>query len=184
LNFRRCKEFTKELIDKSQFSEEDADGRLSHGSRYGYVVYSFRAYTKSQITTDKKKLKASIDGSRWPMGGTYTHRALYKAADLLKMAVGPKSRMQVILLITDGRATNRAMAAQAATAVKNSGMRLMVIPIKGALRNKAEMCKTASSPCAWNMVNTPKFTDLAKNMLLYLTNLCPTVVDPDDPSPM
>merc|ERR1719160_123364 len=184
LNFRRCKEFTKELIDKSQFSEEDADGRLSHGSRYGYVVYSFRAYTKSQITTDKKKLKASIDGSRWPMGGTYTHRALYKAADLLKMAVGPKSRMQVILLITDGRATNRAMAQQAAYSVKKSGMRLMVIPIKGALRNKAEMCRTASSPCAWNMVNTPRFTDLARNFLIYFTNLCPTVVDPDDPSPV
>jgi len=184
LNFRRCKEFTKVLVDKSNIAEEDADGKLSHGVRFGYVVYSFRAYTKSQITTDKAKLKGAIDGSRWPMGGTYTHRALYEAAKLLRMAVGPKDRMQVILLITDGRATNRAMAQQAAYSVKKSGMRLMVIPIKGALRNKAEMCRTASSPCAWNMVNTPRFTDLARNFLIYMTNLCPTVVDPDDPSPV
>jgi len=182
LNFRRCKEFTKELIDHSEFAEEDDEGKLSHGSRFGYVVYSFDAHTKSQVTTDKDALKAAIDGTKWPMGGTYTHRALYKAADLLKIIVGPKTRIQVILLITDGRATNRAMAQQAATTVKNSGIRLMVIPVKGALRNKAEMCATASTPCEWNMVNTPKFTDLIKNMLIYLTNLCPTVVDPDDPA--
>jgi len=184
LNFRRCKDFTKELIDKSDFAEEDSDGRISPGARFGYVVYSFNAVTKSQVTVDKAAVKSGIDGTAWPMGGTYTHRALYKAQDLLKMTVGPNDRMHVILLITDGRATNRAMAQQAATTVKNAGIRLMVIPIKGALRNKAEMCNTASSPCEWNMVNTPKFTDLAKNMLIYLTNLCPTVVDPDDPNPV
>jgi len=182
LNFRRCKDFTKELIEKSDIAEEDGDGVLSSGARWGYVVYSFNAVTKSQVTTDKSAVLSGIDGTAWPMGGTYTHRALYKAQDLLKMTVGPKTRLKVILLITDGRATNRAMAQQAATAVKNSGTRLMVIPIKGALRNKAEMCATASTPCEWNMVNTPKFTDLAKNMLIYLTNLCPTVVDPDDPA--
>merc|ERR1719160_1495672 len=184
LNFRRCKEFTKELIEKSEFAEIDADDMLSHGSRYGYVVYAFNAYAKSQVTTDKAGVVSAIDGTSWPMGGTYTHRALDLAATLLKLTTGPKSRMQIILLITDGRATNRAMAQQAAYSVKKSGMRLMVIPIKGALRNKAEMCRTASSPCAWNMVNTPRFTDLARNFLIYFTNLCPTVVDPDDPSPV
>jgi len=184
LNFRRCKEFTKVLIDKSEMAKVDADMVLGHGVRFGYVVYSWGAYTKSQVTTDAAKLKTAIDGTKWPMGGTYTHRALYKAADLLRMTVGPKTRIQVILLITDGRATNRYMAMQAASHVKNSGMRLMVIPIKGALRNKAEMCRFASSPCSWNMVNTPRFTDLARNMMIYLTNLCPTVVDPDDPSPI
>jgi len=54
LNFRRCKIFTKDLIDKSNIAEEDADGRLSDGVRFGYVVYSFNAYTKSQVTSDKK----------------------------------------------------------------------------------------------------------------------------------
>merc|ERR1719359_626728 len=182
LNFRRCKEFTKELIEKSEFAEVDADDMLSHGSRYGYVVYAFNAYAKSQVTTDKAGVISAIDGTSWPMGGTYTHRALDLAATLLKLTTGPKTRMQIILLITDGRATNRAMAQQAASRVKNGGMRLMVIPVKGALRNKDEMCQTASDPCEWNMVNTPKFTDLLKNMLVYLTNLCPTVVDPDDPA--
>merc|ERR1719160_2332673 len=184
LNFRRCKEFTKELIDHSEFAEEDAEGKISHGSRYGYVVYAFKAVAKSQVTTDSAAVISAIKGTAWPMGGTYTHRALYKAYDLLKMTVGPKTRMQVILLITDGRATNRQMAQQAASEVKAKGVRLMVIPIKGALRNKAEMCATASTPCEWNMVNTPSFKDLAKNMLIYLTNLCPTVIDPDDPSPV
>merc|ERR1719281_620566 len=134
---------------------------------------------RSQRT--QQKLEA-IKGTAWPMGGTYTHVALQMASDLLNLVTGPKTRIQVIMLITDGRATNRRMAQQAATAVKNSGKRLFVIPIKGALRNKKEMCETASTPCEWNMVNTPKFTDLIKNMLVYLTNLCPTVVDPDDPA--
>jgi len=182
LNFRRCKDFTIELIEHSEFAEEDAEGKISHGSRYGYVVYAFKAVAKSQVTTDSAAVISAIKGTAWPMGGTYTHVALQMASDLLNLVTGPKTRIQVIMLITDGRATNRRMAQQAATAVKNAGKRLFVIPIKGALRNKKEMCETASNPCEWNMVNTPKFTDLIKNMLVYLTNLCPTVVDPDDPA--
>jgi len=181
-NFVTCKEFSKELIDKSKMADIDEHDKLGHGARFGYVVYSFNAYAKEQVTNDAAKLKTTIDGISWPMGGTNTHKALYKAIDLLKMASGGAKRIQVVFLITDGRATNRAMAAQAAKAVRNSGMRLMVIPVKGALRNPQEMCSMASKPCEWNMVNTPKFKDLLKNMLIYLTNLCPTVVDPDSPA--
>jgi len=182
LNFRRCKDFSKELIEQSLIAEEDADGKISPGTRWGHITYAFRAKVDSQVTTDKAAVLKGIDDSAWPMGGTYTHTAILAAQKLLQAIVGPKSRLQVILLITDGRATYRMAAQQAATTVKNAGIRLMVIPIKGALRNKAEMCQTASDPCEWNMINTPKFTDLSKNMLVYLTNLCPTVVDPDDPA--
>merc|ERR1719463_244605 len=72
LNFRRCKEFTKVLIDKSEMAKVDADMVLGHGVRFGYVVYSWGAYTKSQVTTDAAKLKTAIHGTKWPMGGTYT----------------------------------------------------------------------------------------------------------------
>jgi len=181
-NFKTCNEFSKELIDKSTMAEEDEHGKLGHGARFGYVVYSFSAVVKSQVSTDAAAVKTAIDGTAWPMGGTYTHRALYKALDLLRMSPGGAKRIQVVFLITDGRATNRGMAFQAAKHVRNSGVRMMVVPVKGALRNAADMCRMASKPCSWNMVNTPRFKDLIRNMLIYLTNLCPTVVDPDDPA--
>lgn len=159
----------------------DADGVVGPGARFGYVLYSWRAQVKSLVTEDASKLNTVIDNTAWPTGGTMTHRALYKALQVLRLAGGDKSRLQVAMLITDGRATKRAHAIQAAKHVRKSGVRVFVVPVKGALRNKADMCQMASDPCEWNMINTPRFTDLRRNMLLYLTNLCPTVADPDDP---
>merc|ERR1719375_2162449 len=160
----------------------DDNERLGDGLRYGVVLYSFSARVISQITNDKKALEGKVKGMKWPMGGTMTGRALLKAKTLFPLAPGGKKRLQVIMLITDGRASNRAWAYAAATAVRNSGVRLILVPVKGALRNPKDMCAWASKPCADNMINTPKWTMLLSKLKLYLTTMCPTVVDPTIPS--
>merc|ERR1719159_1678813 len=177
-NFKLSTGLTANLIRDSKMAKVDANGRPSDGLRYGVVLYSFNAKVIQGITHDAKKLEDKIKGMKWPMGGTMTGRALLKAMQLFPLAEGSGKRLQVIMLITDGRASNRYWAWQAAYAVRNAGVRLIIIPVKGALRNKADMCAWASKPCDENMIMTPKFTMLQSKLTLYLTTMCPTVEVP------
>jgi hypothetical protein len=183
-NFELSKTFMMKLIQMSKMAKIDQFERVGDGLRFGVVLYSFRATVISQITHDKKVLDSKIKAMKWPMGGTMTGRALLKAKTLFPLAQGGKTRLQVIILITDGRASNRAWAWAAAKAVRDSGLRLILVPVKGALRNPADMCAWASKPCADNMINTPRWTMLLSKLKLYMTTMCPTVVDPTlNPSP-
>jgi len=177
-NFELSKLFVQKLIGQSKMAKVDDQGRPSDGLRYGVVLYSFSPRVISQITHDQKKLDAAVKGMKWPMGGTMTGRALLKAKELFPLALKASKRMQVIMLVTDGRASNRVMAWQAAKQVRDSGIRLIVIPVKGALRNPADMCAWASKPCKQNMVNTPRWAQLISKLKLYLTTFCPTVEVP------
>jgi hypothetical protein len=177
-NFKLSTGLTANLIKDSKMAKVDANGRPSDGLRYGVVLYSFSARVISGITADAKKLEEKIKAMKWPMGGTMTGRALLKAKELFPLAEGSGKRMQVIMLITDGRASNRYWAYQAAYVVRNSGIRLIIIPVKGALRNTKDMCAWASKPCDENMIITPKFTMLQSKLTLYLTTMCPTVEVP------
>jgi hypothetical protein len=181
-NFELSKTFMLKLIDASKMAKVNEFEQVGEGLRFGVVLYSFTARVVSQITHDKKALVAKVKGMKWPMGGTMTGRALLKAKSLFPLAQGGKTRLQVIILITDGRASNRAWAWAAAKAVRDSGLRLILVPVKGALRNAADMCAWASKPCADNMINTPKWTMLLSKLKLYLTTMCPTVVDPTIPT--
>merc|ERR1719258_278273 len=105
------------------------------------------------------------------MGGTMTGRALLKAKQLFPMAIGAGKRLQVIVLVTDGRASNRYWAYQAAKAVRDSGIRLILVPVKGAMRNQADMCAWASKPCLENMIMTPKWPMLISKLKLYMTTM-------------
>jgi len=166
------------LVGDSKMAKVDENGRPSGGLRYGVVLYSFNPRISSQIEHDPKKLEEKIKGMKWPMGGTMTGRALLKAKELFTLAMGSSKRLQVIMLITDGRASNRYWAWQAAYTVRTSGIRLIVVPVKGALRNLGDMCAWASRPCKENMIITPKFTMLVSKVKLYLTTMCPTVEVP------
>merc|ERR1719420_31431 len=181
-NFELSKKFMMELVSGSKMAKVDDEGRPSNGLRYGVVLYSFNPKVTSQITHDKKVLDEKIKGMKWPMGGTMTGRALLKAKQLFPLAVGSNKRLQVIILVTDGRASNRYWAFVAARAVRNSGIRLIVVAVKGAMRNKKDMCLWATKPCRDNLILTPKWPMLLSKLKLYLTTMCPTVEVPSEGS--
>merc|ERR1719261_334865 len=166
------------MVEMSNLAKVNEFEQVGDGLRFGVVLYSFSARIITQITNDKAVLKDKIGGMKWPMGGTMTGRALNRAKTLFPLAQGSKSRIQVIVLITDGRASNRAWAWAAAWWVRHAGIRLVVVPVKGALRNPHDMCAWASKPCADNMINTPRWSMLMSRLNLYLTTMCPTVEDP------
>merc|ERR1719265_12460 len=115
------------LIGMSKMAKMDEFEKLGDGLRFGVVLYSFSARIISQISNDAKALVSKVKGMKWPMGGTMTGRALLKAKSLFPLAQGGKKRLQVIVLITDGRASNRAWAFAAAKTVRDSGIRLVLV---------------------------------------------------------
>merc|ERR1719473_2409209 len=177
-NFELSKDFMIKLIADSKMAKVDAEGRPSDGLRYGVVLYSFNPRVTAQISHDAKVLDEKIKAMKWPMGGTMTGRALLKAKELFPLSVGSGKRLQVIVLITDGRASNRYWAYQAAKAVRDSGIRLILVPVKGAMRNQADMCAWASKPCLENTILTPEWPMLLSKLKLYMTTMCPTVEVP------
>jgi hypothetical protein len=177
-NFELSKSFMLKMVDMSKMAKVDENENVGVGARYGAVSYAFNPKVDAQITEDKAELKTKITAMKWPMGGTMTGKALLEAKKLFQK-VGSAKRIQVMVLITDGRASNRAWAAQAAKIVRDSGIRLMVVPVKNAVRVQAEMCGWASRPCKQNMIMTPSWEMLISKMKLYMTSICPTVAVPD-----
>jgi len=173
------RKFTQDLVENSQMAKMDDQGKVKGGLRYGVILFSWSAKTVSQITHDKDKVLTAVKDMSWPKGATYTGRALKQAAKLFSMG-GTRQRSQVIMLVTDGRATNKARALISAKKVKKMGIRIILVPVKNAIRQKAEMCKWASTPCSENMIITPSWKMLISKLRWYLTTMCPVIESGDD----
>merc|ERR1719159_772731 len=173
-NFKLMQSFTQDLIENSAMAKINDKGQAKGGLRYGVILFSWNALTVSQITHDKAALLGKVKGMKWPRGATMTGRALLHANVLFNMG-GTKQRSQVIVLVTDGRATNRWRAMKSAIKVKKNGIRIILVPVKNAIRQKAEMCRWASKPCNENMIVTPSWKMLISKMRWYLTTMCPVV---------
>jgi len=170
------KVFMEKIVSESKESKQDKDGVFSSGVRFGIVQFSHRIKEISQIEADHKKTIEKIKAMKWPMGGTNTAGALMHSRSLFPYAIQGGKKMQVIVLLTDGRASNRYLARASAGLVKRSGVRLIVVAIKGALRDPKEMCRMASFPCKSNVISTPRWGFLLSKIKSYMVTFCPGVV--------
>lgn len=176
-NWKMSLKFAKELIGNSEVAVTDSFGRPGPGVRWGIMQYAWYPKVISPITSDKAGLLAKIDKMAWPMGATFTGQALIRAVMVFRMS-GSRSRQQIALLVTDGRASNRWWAYIGALYMRSSGIRLIVVPVKGALRDPAQMCLWASKPCSDNMIKTPHWHLLISKLRWYMTTLCPVLEVP------
>jgi len=176
-NWKNVVLFTKQLIESSKFATIDQFGQVTGGMRYGVVLYSRKAVTVSPLSIDQAGLIVKVEGMKWPRSMTYTGKALLMAKDVFKVG-GTKSRQQIMMLVTDGRASIKKKAASAAKEVRDAGIRLIVIPIKNAIRVKKEMCGWASRPCIENMFMTTQFEELISKLKWYLSNICAVMETP------
>jgi len=173
-NWKLSQKFTEDLIGMSQMAKMDDVGRAKGGLRYGVIVFSWAAQVISPITHKKDELLTKVKGMKWPRGWTMTDKGLLKAKALFTVG-GTKNRMQAIIILTDGRASNRWKTRKAAKQVKAAGIRIILVPVKNAMRVKAEMCRWASQPCNENMLKTPSWRMLISKIRWYLTSLCPVI---------
>merc|ERR1719160_1320985 len=121
-NFIMMQDFIAKIVAQSKVAKLNEFEQIGDGLRFGVVLYSFRATRVSAVTNDKDALLANIKKMRWPRGGTMTGRGLTLAQKLLETATGGGStRLKVIVLLTDGRASNKKWAMKAAIQVKAAG---------------------------------------------------------------
>jgi len=173
-NWKLSQKFTEDLIGMSKMATMDDVGRAKGGLRYGVVLFSYWAKVVSPITHKKADLLTKVKAMKWPRSMTMTDRGLLKAKDLFKVG-GTARRMQVVVILTDGRASNRWKTRNAAKVVRAAGVRIILVPVKNAVRGKKEMCQWASKPCNENMLMTPSWKMLIRKIRWYLTSMCPVV---------
>merc|ERR1719388_158890 len=173
-NWKLSQKFTKDLISMSKLAKMDADGRAKGGLRYGVASFSWGAKVISPLSVDKAALISKVDGAKWARGWTMTDKALLKAKSMF-MIGGTKNRQQIVVLVTDGRASNRWKARKAAGEVRAAGIRVILVPVKNGIRMEKEMCLWASKPCNENMIKTPSWRMLISKLRWYLTTLCPVI---------
>merc|ERR1719428_320630 len=173
-NFKRIQTFVTKMVEASELAKVDGEGRAKGGMRYGVILFSWGAQTVTQITNKKDQIISKVKAMKWPRGMTYTGRALLAAKGMF--AVGStKSRQQVVVLVTDGRASNVNRARKAGATVRSAGIRVILVPVKNGVRQQKEMCRWASKPCSENMLLTPSWGMLIAKLKWYMSTFCPVM---------
>jgi hypothetical protein len=179
-NWELSKKFTIDLIGMSRMATMDEHGRAKGGLRYGAAIFSWGATMIHPLSHKGDDVIAKVKAASWPRGWTMTDKGLLKAKQMF-MIGGTKNRQQIIVLVTDGRASNRWKARKAANEVRAGGIRIILVPVGGAaLKQEKEMCRWASKPCNENMIKTPSWRMLISKLRWYLTTLCPVISSDDD----
>lgn len=113
-------ESAKEFVDLVDFKQHQV----------GVVDYSGNGQIGSfDLTTDSQAIKNYVD-SIVCGGGTYTHDAIDKAAEML-IANGREDAQPVMILLTDGEPKNEEWAINAATKAKEQGIVFYTIALLG-----------------------------------------------------
>jgi len=121
-NFQMMKNFTKNLI----LSFDVSPG----ATRVGFMIYSTNstiAFNLDQYSS-YGEVEEAIDSISYPGGGTYTGKALDKAANnLYKDAVVRRNVTKVLVIMTDGVSTD--MVTQPAALLNDNGVLVYVVAI-------------------------------------------------------
>ena len=121
-NFQILKNFTKSLVLSFDAS--------SGSTRVGVIVYSANSTVAFKLDqySSYNGVEEAIDTISYPGGGTYTGKALNKAAiDLYSDAVVRENVPKVLVVITDGVSTDA--VTQPAVLLNNSGVLVYVVAI-------------------------------------------------------
>lgn len=176
LNFKKEKEFIKELIQNSamgwdEYTDSALNVRISV-SQYSSSVKTLFRLASSKADADKEKMMKLVDDDSFMMGGTATSLALSSARAILQDSTA--SRHSVVLLMTDGRPNNWAATKQVATNLKNAGIKIVTVPI-GPNAAIDEMCEVATAPCSQNMVRADDFDSLRAEINRFVASTCSSV---------
>jgi len=185
-NFERSRRFVQAFVQGSTLDGYDAqdqndaidESKPELGTKYpkhmriGVNLFSTRTKVVVPLTGDKSKLLTGVKGMKWPMGATYTHKALKQAMDMLKFS--KQNRLKTILLLTDGRATDLRGAFIMARKVRRAGITIKVVPVG---RNVPYwmVCRMASPPCNQNVELARRWRVLDYQMNRFIAGTCPMV---------
>ena len=127
------------------------------GARVGVVVFSTRVTVDVPLQKweDLEQLRSSIEEIRYASGFTKTHLGIKKAASILG-----SEGTRIIILLTDGDASNKPAAYNAADAAKRQGIRIYAGGIGDSV-SEDELNSWASNPPEDYRVSIADFTETA-----------------------
>lgn len=174
-NWEQEKAFVKALVSRSVMDGADVidqdkeEGSYPKHVRIGVVGFSNKATVIQALTGKSASVLDALTKAEWEHGVTRTHLALAAAQQLLKFS--RPDRIQAVLLVTDGRATDREAAMETAQALKDRGVRVMVAPVGEGVPDD-DACALASAPCVDNVEKAKTWTTLTAEIDRFIAGSC------------
>jgi len=152
-------------------------------SQIGVVEYSKEGKIVSPLTADPAELDKRMAGITFQRGVTDMAQGLSLAKTVLME--GRKSASSIVLLLTDGKPSFQFATRKAAAALRDSGVRLVMVPIQ-TYGDPSFMNELASDPVAENVLAVNGLKELAADTpgeaRKLLTNTCAAIEMPEEPA--
>ncbi|XP_034553414.1 collagen alpha-6(VI) chain [Notolabrus celidotus] len=163
--FQSMQKFMKSMVNQTSVG--------TNLTRFGVILYSTDAksvFTLNQYKSKREVLNA-ISGLKSPYGDTYTGKALGYSLPFFGAAHGGRAALQVpqiLVVITDGDATDRHSLAAPSLALRESGVRVFSIGVEGANRTQLEIMAGQDKSKVFYVDNFEALEGLYKNLTLEI----------------
>lgn len=144
-------------------------------TRFGVILYSDNPnsiFTLKQYSNKRDVLKA-IKALKSPGGNTYTGMALDYSLHFFDKEQGGRAALQVpqiLMVITDGAATDPDGLAQPSSALRDRGISVFSIGVKGAIRTELDIMAGGDTSKVFYVDNFGALENLYKNITQVLCN--------------
>lgn len=144
-------------------------------TRFGVIMFSDDpklAFTLNQYSSKKDVLRA-ISNLPHPGGNTYTGRALAYCLDYFSSQYGGRANLkvpQILMVITDGDATDPNNLDEPSKKLRQQGISVFSIGVKGAIRDQLEIMAGHDTSKVFFVDNFDALENLHKNISHVLCN--------------
>ncbi|XP_059194900.1 collagen alpha-6(VI) chain-like [Centropristis striata] len=165
--FRNMQKFMAAMVNQTTVGKDL--------TRFGVILYSTNpqvVFTLNKYTSKREVLKA-IDDLKSPYGDTYTGKALKYSLDFFDAANGGRAALQVpqiLMVITDGDATDSNDLAAPSEALRDNGISVFSIGVEGAIQAQLEIMAGYEKSRVFYVNNFDALENLHKNITHVLCN--------------
>ncbi|XP_051922647.1 collagen alpha-6(VI) chain [Hippocampus zosterae] len=172
---------TSITLDKFQSMQKFMSSMVSQTTvgkdltRFGVILFSSEpksVFTLNQYESKQDVLKA-ISALKSPYGDTYTGKALEYALPFFNAEHGGRAALnvpQILMVITDGDATDRNNLRQPSVALRDKGIAVFSIGVEGAIKDQLEIMANHDSSRVFYVDNFAALETLYKNITFVLCN--------------
>ncbi|XP_008296192.1 collagen alpha-6(VI) chain isoform X2 [Stegastes partitus] len=165
--FRNMQRFMESMVNQTTVGKDL--------TRFGVILYSNdpkSVFTLNQYSSKKEVVKA-ISNLRSPFGDTYTGKALAYSLQFFDAQHGGRAALQVpqiLMVITDGDATDRNSLVAPSVALRDHGVSVFSIGVEGANMTQLEIMAGYDRSKVFYVDNFEALETLYKNITQVLCN--------------
>lgn len=144
-------------------------------TRFGVILYSTNPQSVFTLNHhgSKREVLQAISKMTPPYGDTYTGKALTYALDFFDAAHGGRAALgvpQILMVITDGDATDRNNLVAPSEALRSGGINVFSIGVEGAIRAQLDTMAGYDASRVFYVDNFDALETLYKNITQVLCN--------------